>query len=78
MVIKKNKNTHTLLIRPMTQLVFANDPGDWGSIPGRAVLKTQKWYLMPPCLTHQRYKVRINGKVEQSREWSSALPYTSV
>ena len=24
------------------------------------------------------YKVRIKGKVEQSREWSSALPYTSL
>ena len=26
----------------------------------------------------QQYKVRIKGKVEQSREMSSALPYTSV
>ena len=26
----------------------------------------------------QLYKVRIKGKVEQSRERSSALPYTSV
>ena len=26
----------------------------------------------------QHYKVRIKGKVEQSRERSSALPYTSV
>ena len=26
----------------------------------------------------QHYKVRIKGKVEQSTEWSSALPYTSV
>ena len=25
----------------------------------------------------QHYKVRIKGKVKQSREWSSALPYTS-
>ena len=24
------------------------------------------------------HKVRIEGKVEQSREWSGALPYTSV
>ena len=29
-------------------------------------------------LNSQHYKVRIKGKVEQSREWSSALPYTSV
>ena len=27
-------------------------------------------------LSTQHYKVRIKGKVEQSRKWSSALPYT--
>ena len=31
--------------------MFANDPEDWGLIPGRVILKTQKWYLIPPCLT---------------------------
>ena len=56
--------------------VFANGLGDRGSIPGRVIPKAQKWYLIPPCLT-QHYKVWIKGKVEQSREWSSALPYTS-
>ena len=30
--------------------VFANGPGDLGSIPGRVTPKTQKWFLMPPCL----------------------------
>ena len=29
-------------------------------------------------LNTQQYKVRIKGKVEQSRERSSVLPYTSV
>ena len=29
-------------------------------------------------LNTQHYKVRIKGKVEKSKEWSSALPYTSV
>ena len=29
-------------------------------------------------LNTQNYKLRIKGKVVQSREWSSALPYTSV
>ena len=28
-------------------------------------------------LNTQNYKVRIKGKVEQSREWSSALPFVS-
>ena len=29
-------------------------------------------------LNTQNYKVRIKSKVEQSWEWSSALPYTEV
>ena len=53
--------------------VFSNGPGDRGSISGRGIPKTQKWYLMPPCLT-QYYKARIKGKVEQSRERSCTLP----
>ena len=41
--------------------VFANGPGNQGSIPGRVILKTQKMYLMPPCLTLSiiRYGSRI-------------------
>ena len=31
--------------------VFANGTVDWGSIPGRVIPKTQKWDLMPLCLT---------------------------
>ena len=60
--------------------VFANGPGDLGSIPGRVLPKTLKWNLIPPCLTLSiiYYKVRFKGKVEQSWEWSSALPYTLV
>ena len=30
--------------------VFANDPGDLGSIPGHVIPKILKWYLRP-CLT---------------------------
>ena len=39
------------------------------------MLKTQKRVLDAALLNTQHYKVRIKGKVEQSREWSSALPY---
>ena len=53
--------------------VFANGPGDLGSILGRVIPKTQKMVL-----NTQHYKVRIKGKVEQSRERISALPYTLV
>ena len=58
--------------------VFANGPEDLGSIPGRVTSKTQKMVFDAALLNAQHYKVRIKGKVEQSREWSSALPYTSV
>ncbi len=58
--------------------VFASGPGDLGSIPGRVIPKTQKMVLDASLLNTQHYKVRIKGKVKQSREWSSALPYTLV
>ncbi len=58
--------------------MFANGPGDQGSIPGRVIPKTPKMVLDATLLSTQHYKVRIKGKVEQSWEWSSALPYTLV
>ena len=48
--------------------VFANGPGDMGSIPGRVMV------LDTSLLNTQHYKVRIKGKVKKSRERSSALP----
>ena len=58
--------------------VFATGPEDRGSIPGRVMPKTLKIVLDTSLFNTQHYKVRINGKVEQSKERSSALPYTSV
>ena len=58
--------------------VFANGPGDLSSFPGRVIPKTLKMVLDTSLLNIQQYKVRIKGKVEQSRERSTALPYTSV
>ena len=40
--------------------------------------KSLKNVLDAALLNTQHYKVRIKGKVEQSREGSSALPYTLV
>ena len=54
--------------------VFANGPGDLGLIPGRVIPKTLKMVLDTSLLNTQQYKVRVKGKVEQSWEWSSALP----
>ena len=48
--------------------VFANGPGNMGSISGRVKPKIQKWYLMPRCLTfsitrlESRVKCSIPGK----------------
>ena len=58
--------------------VVANYPGDLGSIPGHVIPKTFKMVLDTSLLNTQHYKVRIKCKVEQSRERSSTLPYTSV
>ena len=54
--------------------VFTNGPGDYGSIPGRVIPKTQKMILDATLLNIQHYKVHIKGKVEQSRKRSSASP----
>ena len=43
--------------------VFANGPGDLGSIPRRVIPKTQKMVLDASLLNTQHYKVRIKGKV---------------
>ncbi len=69
---------HTLLYGCQVSGVFANGPGDLGSIPGRIIPKILKMVLDTSLLNTQHYKVCIEGKVEQSRERSSALPYTSV
>ena len=58
--------------------LFTNGPGDPGSIPGRVIPKIFKMVLDTSLLNTQQYKVGIKGKVEQSRERSSALSYTSV
>ena len=54
--------------------MFANGPGDLGSISGRVIPKTQKMVLDASLLNTQHYKVRIKGKVEQSREGVAPSP----
>ena len=51
--------------------VSSNDPGHRGSIPGRVLLKTQIMIPDAALLNTQHHKVKIKGKVEQSREWSN-------
>ena len=56
--------------------LFANGPGDLDSIPGRVIPKTFKMVLNTSLLNTQQFKVCSKGKVEQSREKSSALSLT--
>ena len=75
------QNTIIVLSNQLISLVgrvFANGPGDLGSIPGCVIPKTLKMVLDTSLLNTQQYKVCIKGKVEQSRERTSALPYTLV
>ena len=58
--------------------VFANGPADLGLITGHVIPETLKMVLDASLLNTQQYKVRIEGKVEQSRERSRAAPYTSM
>ena len=47
--------------------VLSNDLGDRGSIPSPVISKTQKKMVLDATLLNT-YKVRIEGKMEQSRE----------
>ena len=58
--------------------LFANGPGDLGSVPGHVIPKTLKMVLDTSLLNAQQYKIHIKGKVEQSWVSISALPDTSV
>ena len=69
-----NENYKYLGIFGLAVRVFANGPGDLGSIPGRVIPKTQKMVLDASLLNTQHYKVRIKGKVEQSREGVAPSP----
>ena len=59
--------------------VFANGPGDLGSIPGRVIPKTLKWYLIPPCLTlsNMRYVSRVKWSNPGKGVASSPTPRCS-
>ena len=82
-VSTRNSFEHIKLVlifnRPIGLLVvFANGSGVRGSILSRVIPKTQKVVLNTSLHNTQHYEVRVKGNVAQSKEWSSALPYTSV
>ena len=70
--------TFTSWLISLVGRMFSNGPADLGSIPGCVMPKTLKMVPHTVLLNTQQYKVCIKGKVEQSRERSSALLYASV
>ena len=56
--------------------MFTNGLWDWGSIPGWVIPKTQKMVLDAGLFNTQYYKLWIKDKVDQSRQWSSAHPFS--
>ena len=74
--MKSNELKNRFKIKVLTNYYFTNGPEVLGSIPGRVIPKALKIVLDTPLANTQQYKVRIKGKMEQSRERSSALPYT--
>ena len=55
--------------------MFTNGQEDQGSIPSRVIPKTQKWYLMPSCLTLSiiRCGLRVSGAIQRNELYH--LPY---
>ena len=58
---KIQTSTTSLKLIGQVGRVFTNVPEDLGSIPGRVIPKTLKWYLIPPCLalSNIRYVSRV-------------------
>ena len=54
--------------------VFANGPGDQGSIPGRVKPKTQRMVLDTALLNPQHFKVLIKGKRNNPRKGAVLSP----
>ena len=52
----------------MTQGQFLNGPGDRGSIIGQVIPEPQKMVQDATLHNSQHHKVKIKGRVEQSRE----------
>ena len=56
----------------MTVRMFVHALGDLDSISGRIISKTQKWYLMPPCLTLSI--TRYGSRVKWSNPGKGVIP----
>ena len=61
-----------VLTSPLAR-AFANGLGDRGSIPGQVIPKTQKWYLISPCLTLGI--IRYVSRVKWSNPRKGVVPF---
>ena len=52
--------------------IYIYGPGDLCSILSRIIPKTQKWYLMPTCLTLNI--IRYGSRVKWSNPWKRVAP----
>ena len=56
----------------LVSTVFTNGLGDRGLLLGQVIPKTQKWYLMSPCLT--LHLVRYGSRVKWSNLGNGVVP----
>ena len=52
--------------------MFTSGPGDLGSIPGRVIPRTKKWYLILPCLILSI--IRYGSRVKWSNSGKGVAP----
>ena len=78
-ITRRQKWEEKLLYGRFKRLINISHEKTWTWLrKGRVISKTQNMVLDASLLNTQHYKVWIKDKVEQSWEWSSAFPYTSV
>ena len=64
---KTYKHKHKHMYIDMMVSVFANGLGEKDSVPVRVIPKTQKWFLMPHCLTLWliKYESKVSGSIRR-------------
>ena len=75
----ENFRCYILFQRPISLMsrVFTNGLGDWSSIPGQVIPKTQKMVLDATLLNTQHYKVRIKWSNPRNKIAPSPTPWCS-
>ena len=64
----QKRETKSISISEQNNAIMTNYIKRWKAIPGRVIAKTLKMVHNAGWLNTQHYKVRVKGKVDQSRE----------